>query len=88
MEPKQLPTEEEIAAAYDQGKEAVIKLFHQTIGQLAARLQELEDRVSKNSRNSGKPPSSDGMRQAIAQKSAQAAWEEKRRATRDTKGIR
>ena len=61
MEPKQLPTEEEIAAAYDQGKEAVIKLFHQTIGQLAARLQELEDRVSKNSRNSGKPPSSDGM---------------------------
>jgi len=61
MEPIQLPSDEEIGAAYDEGKEAVIALFHQTIGQLAARVQALEDRVSKNSRNSGKPPSSDGL---------------------------
>ena len=61
MEPFQPPTDEEIRAAYDQGKEAVVELFHRTVGQLAARVQALEDRVSKNSRNSGKPPSSDGL---------------------------
>jgi hypothetical protein len=61
MESFQLPSDEEIGAAYDQGKEAVIALFHRTIGQLAARVQALEDQVSKNSRNSGKPPSSDGL---------------------------
>jgi len=61
MESFQLPSDEEIGAAYDEGKEAVIVLFHRTVGQLAARVQALEDRVSKNSRNSGKPPSSDGL---------------------------
>jgi len=61
VEPIQLPTDEEIRAAFDQGKEAVVELFHRTVGQLAARVQALEDRVSKNSRNSGKPPSSDGL---------------------------
>lgn len=61
MEPFQLPSDEEINAAYGQGREAVIALFHHTVGQLAARVQALEDRVSKNSRNSGKPPSSDGL---------------------------
>jgi transposase len=61
MEPFQLPTDDEIRATYDQGVDAIIDLFHRTIGQLAARVQALEDRVSKNSRNSGKPPSSDGL---------------------------
>lgn len=61
MEPFQLPSDEEIHAAYEQGKEAVVELFHRTVGQLAVRVQALEDRVSKNSRNSGKPPSSDGL---------------------------
>ncbi len=61
MEPFQLPSDEEIGAAYDESKEAVITLFHRTVGQIAARVQALEDRVSKNSRNSGKPPSSDGL---------------------------
>lgn len=61
MEPFQLPSDEEIGAAYDEGKEAVVALFHRTVGQLAARVQALEDRVSKNSRNSGRPPSSDGL---------------------------
>ena len=61
VEPFQLPSDEEIGAAYDESKEAVIVLFHRTVGQLAARVQALEDRVSKNSRNSGKPPSSDGL---------------------------
>ena len=61
MEPLQHLADDEIRAAYDQGKEAVVELFHRTIGQLAARVQALKDRVSKNSRNSGKPPSSDGL---------------------------
>ncbi len=61
MEPFQLPSDEEIGAAYDESKEAVIALFHRTVSQIAARVQALEDRVSKNSRNSGKPPSSDGL---------------------------
>ncbi len=61
MEPFQLASDEEIGAAYDEGKEAVVALFHRTVSQLATRVQALEDRGSKNSRNSGKPPSSDGL---------------------------
>ena len=60
-----LPTHEDIHAAYLQGEEAVIALFDAWIAvvlQLASRVQELEDQVAKNSRNSGKPPSSDGLK--------------------------
>lgn len=46
MEPLQLPTDDEIRTAYDQGKEAVVGLIHRTVGQLAARVQALKDRVS------------------------------------------
>ena len=55
--------EEEIRAAYRQGEEAVVELFMQTLSMievLATRVKELEDRLAKNSSNSGKPPSSDG----------------------------
>jgi transposase len=55
--------EKEIRAAYRQGEEAVVELFMQMISMievLAARVQELEDRLAKNSGNSSKPPSSDG----------------------------
>jgi transposase len=62
MEPFRLPSEEEISAAYDQGKEAVIALFHATFQRLAERMQALEDQVAKDSHNSGKPPSSDGLK--------------------------
>jgi transposase len=62
MEPIWLPSDQEIGAAYDQGKEAVIGLFHQTLGKLAERIQQLEDQIAKNSRNSSKPPSSDGLK--------------------------
>jgi hypothetical protein len=61
MEQFWLPSDDEIGVAYGQGKEAVNALIHQTVGQLAARVQALEDQVMKNSRNSGKPPSSDGL---------------------------
>jgi len=56
METPPLPTHEDIGKAYDQGKTAVRTLFHETIGQLSARLQNMKDRVSKNSRNSGGQP--------------------------------
>jgi transposase len=39
-----------------------IEQLQEVIAQQAAELQSLRDQVSKNSRNSGKPPSSDGLR--------------------------
>ena len=56
-----MPSEEEIGAAYEQGKEAVVRLFHKSLEQFLIRIQALEDQMAKNSRNSGKPPSSDGL---------------------------
>jgi transposase len=61
-----IPTEEEIRAAAQQGEEAVVVMVGellQVITLLAQRVQELEDRLSKNSNNSSKPPSSDGVEQ-------------------------
>jgi transposase len=60
-----LPTHEDIHTAYLAGEEAVITLFDAlvaTVLQLAERGQQLEDQVAKSSRNSGKPPSSDGLK--------------------------
>jgi len=60
----------EIQAVYDAGPEAVIALVERllatnarqqaAIERLEARVQQLEDRLAQNSRNSHKPPSSDG----------------------------
>lgn len=61
MGPLRLPSDEEIGATYDQGKGAIIALFRNTIRQMAARVQALEDQKAKNSRNSSKPPTSDGL---------------------------
>jgi transposase len=62
MEPFRLPSEKDISTAYDQGKEAVVALFFETFSKLAERIQKLEDQIAKNSNNSGKPPSSDGLK--------------------------
>ena len=56
----QLPSEKEIREAYKQGEEAVLALVQATFLALIERIQKLEDQLAKNSRNSGKPPSSDG----------------------------
>ena len=61
MEPIRLPDEKEINAAYEGGKEAVLKLFQDAFSVLAERIRKLEDQLAKNSQNSGKPPSSDGF---------------------------
>lgn len=60
MQTKQIASEADIRAAYDQGVEAVILLFQKTFLEMSERLQQVEDQLSKNSRNSGKPPSTDG----------------------------
>jgi len=64
MTPIPLPTHEQIHAVYQQGEEAVIALVDQlvqVITQLETRVQALEDQLAKNSGNSSKPPSSDGL---------------------------
>jgi len=68
----ELATREDMLAALEQGPEAVIGLFEAQnavirqqqaiIEQLLARVQALEDQIKKNSRNSSKPPSSDGLK--------------------------
>jgi len=64
MKPSLLATREEIHAAYQQAEEAVVALFEgqaKLIRELETRLQALEDQIAKNSQNSSKPPSSDGL---------------------------
>jgi len=59
-----IPTEEEIRAIARQGEDEVVALVSelvQAIAILAKRVQELEDKLAKNSHNSSKPPSSDGL---------------------------
>ena len=66
----QMPTDEEIHAAFAQGEAAVMAVFHAVATQVAALaqqlanqgavLQELQARLAKSSHNSSKPPSSDG----------------------------
>ena len=65
MNAVQLPNEEEIREACRQGEAAVIFLFQRTFLALAERIHKLEDQLAKNSRNSGKPPSSDGYDQPV-----------------------
>jgi transposase len=53
-----LPMPEEVRAAYREGEEAVVML----IMELVDRIQELEARLNKDSHNSSKPPTSDGLK--------------------------
>jgi transposase len=65
MDPQHLPSQDEVRAAYQQGEEAVIALIShliETIAILAAEVRTLRDQLAKNSRNSSKPPSSDGLK--------------------------
>jgi transposase len=65
-----MPTDEEIHTAFEQGEASVMALFHEVTAQVTELaqqlakqsdlLQELQARLAKSSRNSSKPPSSDG----------------------------
>ncbi|MGB7531416.1 MAG: IS66 family transposase [Halobacteriota archaeon] len=60
-----IPTRDEIHAAYRQGEEATIQLFDYLACELQTlqdQLQALQDQLNKNSKNSSKPPSSDGLK--------------------------
>jgi transposase len=76
METLRLPSEEEIRAAFRQGEEAVVGMVSgllEVIVWLGLRVQGLEDQVAKNSSNSGKPPSSDGLKRRERQRSLRQA---------------
>jgi transposase len=64
MSASRLFTPEEIRAAYHQGEESVVAMVESlqaVIRALETRVQALEDQRAKNSQNSSKPPSSDGL---------------------------
>ena len=72
MEPDHTPTEEEIRVVVRKGEDAVVSLISdllQVIAFQAARIQALEDQLAKNSSNSGKPPSSDGLKKSSRNRS-------------------
>jgi transposase len=57
-------SQEEIRAVYAQGEEAVVTLVTKLLehlSKLESRVEDLEGRISKTSRNSSKPPSGDGF---------------------------
>ena len=59
----------DISQIYQQGEEAVIALvesFSDAIALLEARIAVLEGQQKKNSKNSSKPPSSDGLRRTVS----------------------
>jgi transposase len=65
MTETRLPMPDEVRAAYREGEEAVVRLV---MGMVAlyqvqeARIQALEARLNKDSHNSSKPPTSDGLK--------------------------
>ena len=67
---------EEIEKIYDQGKESVVNLVEGLINEFTAqiivltdRINKLESQLAKNSHNSSKPPSSDGLKKKKRTKS-------------------
>jgi len=59
------PSREEMRAVYAQGEDAVYDFVVSNIQKLEARIQALEDRLDKDSHNSSKPPSSDGLKKPV-----------------------
>jgi transposase len=64
-----IPTDGEIKSACQEGEEEVLKLFHnfssdvaQTLAIVKDSLNEAADQTAKDSHNSSKPPSSDGLK--------------------------
>jgi transposase len=67
MDKKRAISREEIEQVYDAGKDAVVALVEgllDRIERLEARVAELETQLGKNSQNSSRPPSSDGLKRS------------------------
>jgi len=65
---------------YELDKESLVAIIvelREVIVQQAARIQVLEDQLAKNSQNSGKPPSSDGLQKKPRRKSLRAKGKRK-----------
>jgi hypothetical protein len=72
MSDTQLPNPDEVRAAYREGEAAVVKLLMGVMAKYKgleamsqaqdARIKELEARLNKDSHNSSKPPTSDGLK--------------------------
>lgn len=60
-----MPSREEVRDIYAQGEDAVYDYIASIVQKLEARLQALEDRLDKDSHNSSKPPSSDGLKKTV-----------------------
>jgi transposase len=76
MRKVELLSSDEIRKLYQAGEEAVVIAFEQmvaVIGQLEQRVQSLEDQLTKNSNNSSKPPSGDGLGKGKTQSLRQAS---------------
>ena len=68
-------TLEEALKIYDAGPEAVVKILlafsaeleflREQVGTLQVQVKTLQDQIAKNSRNSSKPPSSDGFNKPV-----------------------
>jgi len=68
MTPIEVPNREEMRAIYHQGEEAVLEVYKmlvEIIRAMEARVQALEDQIEKDSHNSSKPPSSDGLKKPV-----------------------
>ena len=63
----QRPTQADLDRMSHAEKDALILLLFDAVVSLEGRLKALEERVEKTSRNSSKPPSSDGLRKGAAQ---------------------
>lgn len=73
MRQTRLPSREEMRVIYAQGEDAVYDFMASIIQKLEARIQALEDRLDKDSHNSSKPPSSDGLKKAVKQRKRQGS---------------
>ena len=65
MSETHLPKPEEVRAAYREGEEAVVRLVIELVAlyqEQEARIRDLEARQNKDSHNSSKPPTSDGLK--------------------------
>jgi transposase len=61
------PTQSELNQMSHAEKDALILMLFEAFERLQAQVEALNSQITKNSRNSSKPPSSDGLKKGAAQ---------------------